>query len=379
MTVRRFAPFLLLGLIACRDAGAPSAELVPLLEIIDGNGQVDTVAKQLPIAITARAEDKLSAQPARGVVLNWFRVVGSDSAFIGAAITNDSGVARLRPTLGTKAGAQTFIAWALDGDGQRSEHAAATATALPDRAVRILTPGDTVRVWVGEPLRSGAYASVWDQFMNFVGAPAFTPATGWTVRADTAWPATEIRSDLSLVYDNLRATLAVIALRDLRRHRWKLQYTCGDTVATGVATVKADPALWYWTVQWVNLQAVADSVTLFEWAPHRYGFDLWFSRATLIRGLSGLLLDGTQVHSTDTNYDGSRLRIAAQDIGWIRPAWYETRPGRSFGGSPSPAYWNGMSYVGSDLRLCQQSAFEDFPNAVAGAGESFHLALETIP
>jgi hypothetical protein len=366
MTVRRFAPLLLLGLIACRDAGAPSAELVPLLEIIDGNGQVDTVAKQLPIAITARAEDKLSAQPARGVVLNWFRVVGSDSAFIGAAITNDSGVARLRPTLGTKAGAQTFIAWALDGDGQRSEYAAATATALPDRAVQILTPGDTVRVWVGEPLPSGAYASAWDQFMNLVGAPQFGPATGWTVRADTAWPAAEIRTDLPLVFDDAHANLRAIALRDLRRHNWEFRYSCGDSLPRRGSGIL-----------WVDLRGLADSVTLTSFGPlGTYGFDLWLT-PTLIRGLQRELSDTSVLRWTDTTIATTRLRVTDQGIGWITPGAYETRPGRFLGAARTQAEWTGTAYVGGDIRLCERDAFEDYQ---ANAPRlSPQLVLEALP
>jgi hypothetical protein len=203
------------------------------------------------------------------------------------------------------------------------------------------------------------------------------PAAGWTVRADTAWPAAEIRSELTLTRDNLQATLPVIALRDLRRHRWNLRYTCGDTTTSGAATVKTDPALWYWGVQWVNLEAQTDSITRWEWAPGKYGFDLWFTRPTLIRGLRGQLLDGTAVHSADTSYASSRLRIGLQGVGWVRPGGYELKVGQ-FVSATDWARWNGAAYAGGDLRLCRQGIFEDYPGPYANAS-IYYLVLEALP
>jgi hypothetical protein len=378
MTVRRFAPLLLLGLIACRDAGAPSAELVPLLEIIDGNGQVDTVAKQLPIAITARAEDKLSAQPARGVVLNWFRVVGADSVFLGAALTNDSGIARLRPTLATKAGPQAFVAWALDADGQRSEYAAAAATALPDRARWISVPVDSTRIWLGDPVRARDFASAWDQFYNFVGTPVFGPAVGWTVRADTAWASEESRVELPLLYDALRSQLRVTALRDLRRHQWSLVYRCRGLPPLVVPDHDA------WTVEWVELRGVTDSVTPMGPDTPGAAFELW-STSTFIRGLYQWRLDGTELRRVDTTTARTRLRVVGQDVGRIVPASLETRPGRwvpsayAFDSVGAVALWNGTAYAGGDLRLCQRGGFDDYPAYYSAASTTFEFLLEELP
>jgi hypothetical protein len=358
-----------LVLCGCGDAGGPSLQLSPVMQIIEGDNQVDTVAKQLPIAITARAEDKLSAQPARGVVLNWFRIVGTDSTFIGAALTNDSGIARLRPTLATKAGPQSFIAWALDADGQRSDYAAATATALPDRAFQILISVESVTTWVGDPVRSGAYAGAWDQFMNFVGAPNFAPTPGWTVRADTAWAGAEIRTDLSLHRDGVQVSLRAIALRDLRRQRWSLTYSCGDTVPPVVRDE--------FRVQWVDLQGASDSVTLLGSPDTDHGFDLWFT-STLIRGLYRQLLDGTELRPTDTTIAITRLRISEQGVGWIVPGAFETRPGRFLTAAQIPAVWSGAAYDGGNLGLCAQNAFEDYRYAYSGT-PSFQMALTALP
>lgn len=138
---------LLLALAACgEEAAAPAFQTS--LSIIDGDGQIDTVAKQLAQPVVAQATDKVSAQPLPQIVLNWYRVVGTDTVFMAAGITNDSGIGRYRPTLGTKAGDQGIIAWALDNDGSRAEFANATATAVAAAPISIdIVPTDTLRVY----------------------------------------------------------------------------------------------------------------------------------------------------------------------------------------------------------------------------------------
>lgn len=125
---------LLILLAACSGTESPQALVFQTnLSIIDGDGQTDTVAKQLARPVVAQAADQLSAQPLPGIVLNWYRVVGSDTTFMGAGVTNDSGIGRYRPVLGTKAGPQEIVAWALDNNGSRAEFANASATALAGR------------------------------------------------------------------------------------------------------------------------------------------------------------------------------------------------------------------------------------------------------
>ena len=133
---------LLLALLAAcsKDPSAPAAFAVSL-SVINGNGQVDTVSQNLPLPIVAQAIDTPTARAAPGVVVNWFRVVGTDTTFLGAQLTNDSGIARIQPTLATKSGGQIFVAWALDNEGKRAVYTAATATALPDIAATVALPG----------------------------------------------------------------------------------------------------------------------------------------------------------------------------------------------------------------------------------------------
>jgi hypothetical protein len=130
-----------ISIAACgKDPGGIQPFAVSLA-VISGDGQVDTVAQVLAEPIAALATDTATATAAPGVVVNWFRVVGTDTTFIGAGSTNDSGIARLQPTLATKAGSQVFVAWALDNDGRRAVFTAATATALPDVAAVVSLPG----------------------------------------------------------------------------------------------------------------------------------------------------------------------------------------------------------------------------------------------
>lgn len=129
--MKAFTACTLVLLAACgKDSAGIQASKIHLA-VISGDLQVDTVAQQLAEPITAKATDSATTKPVAGVIVNWFRVTGTDSVFIGAGSTSDSGFARYRPTLATKSGAQTIVAWALDNAGRKTVYAAAAATALP--------------------------------------------------------------------------------------------------------------------------------------------------------------------------------------------------------------------------------------------------------
>lgn len=212
MIAHRLLPIAALLLAACKDTGGPNAQLSPVMQIIDGDNQVDTVGQQLPVAITARAADKQSAAPIGNVVLNWYRVVGTDTVFLGAGLTDVSGEAKIRPSLATKAGGQQVVAFALDAAGDRVEHALASMTALADRGVTTLgARTDTVDVFVGEPvLHSISYAAAYDQYGNYAGPLHWVAAAGWRVSADTCWAEVEGVTDMQLRRD---AATAHVVLR----------------------------------------------------------------------------------------------------------------------------------------------------------------------
>lgn len=178
------AVLLTLALAACSDTGGPSLQLLPNLEIIGGNDQVDTVAKTLSIAIAARATDRVSAEPRPGVVLNWFRVSGTDTVFLGAGATNDSGIARLTPTLGTRSGAQRFVSVHLDNEGNRAVVAAANATALAGPLAYSGFTAARARVLGDTTVRLPATAT--DAYGNAVALPAIEALDGLEAPKDTA-------------------------------------------------------------------------------------------------------------------------------------------------------------------------------------------------
>lgn len=145
----RYSIAMLILLSAC-GKNPQQAVFQTRLSIIAGDRQTDTVARQLAQPVVALAKDQASAQPLPQIVLNWYRVSGTDTTYMAAGITNDSGIGRYRPTLGTKAGDQGIIAWALDNDGNRAQFASASATALAGAAVTFTIPtADTTVVYAG--------------------------------------------------------------------------------------------------------------------------------------------------------------------------------------------------------------------------------------
>jgi hypothetical protein len=212
--MRCTALLLFVAAAACGNPDGPSVQLVPTVQIIDGDNQTDTVAQQLATAITAKAEDKTTAVAMPGVVMNWFRVVGTDTAFLGAGTTDAAGTAKIRPSLGTKAGPQYILAFALDENGDRVEHAQASMTALADRAVTTLGYRlDTVPIYVGDPvLDNVSNAAAYDQYGNWAGPLHWLAATGWRVSADTCWALEAGVTDMQLQRDAASAHVVLRAI-----------------------------------------------------------------------------------------------------------------------------------------------------------------------
>src|SRR5690349_1675678 len=109
MQLRVCAGFpLLLVVVAC-GAGAGSGgtgvrQRPAALQIVSGNAQLGTVGKELPEAVVVRVVDSTGA-PVEGQLVNFRVVAGGGTTFAGSALTNSSGIARERWTLGTNAAA----------------------------------------------------------------------------------------------------------------------------------------------------------------------------------------------------------------------------------------------------------------------------------
>lgn len=185
--MRYLAFIVVILLAACSSSSEPNLTAASL-SIVSGDAQQDTVARLLPLAIVAKAAS-LEGQPVPQVVVNWYRIAGTDTVFAGAALTDVQGEARLRWTLLEKAGPQELTAWIIDATGLRQTFARAIATATHDRATVVLgARNDTMNLAVGAPLfDSDSYSAAYDRFGNWAGHLLFQPAAGWRVSADTAW------------------------------------------------------------------------------------------------------------------------------------------------------------------------------------------------
>ncbi len=193
---------------ACGDVTQPP--VIPQLDIIAGDAQIDTVGRRLTQAIVARAtSDGGGAVPQ--VVVNWYRIAGADTVFAGAGLTDARGEARMLWTLMTAAGPQSLVGWVLDAAGDRQDYARATATALHDRATVVLgARADTVALALGAPLFDhDSYSAAYDRFGNWAGPLHWQPASGWRVSADTAWCDVPGTYTMHLALDDVTSSLTV--------------------------------------------------------------------------------------------------------------------------------------------------------------------------
>lgn len=126
-----------------------STETQIVLDIVAGDRQVDTVARELaqPLVVQVMRQPVvaglMAVEPAPGVLVNFRVVSGGGSVFAGAAITDSLGMAADRWTLGTVAGDQrTEVRW-CEADGDCFVADSFMATAEPGPARRIVFP-DTI-------------------------------------------------------------------------------------------------------------------------------------------------------------------------------------------------------------------------------------------
>lgn len=206
-------------LVACgggSDAVQPDRRPVAALLVAAGDNQTDTVARQLPVAVTLQAKDALGG-PVPFVVLNWYATthegencVGcADTIFVGASATDAGGGAKYLWTLRSRAGQQGLIAWAIGSEGERVVHVKALATAVADRAVSIMVDHPVVAPDGFVAIADHAWAS--DQYGNFAGTPRYdVPPAGWRVSGDTAYaPSQTGEYALPIIRDAVRTTLTV--------------------------------------------------------------------------------------------------------------------------------------------------------------------------
>lgn len=165
----RFVPTLLLiaALAACRDVTPPAARVVPVMQVIAGDRQIDTIGRELPNAIRVQILDSITRTiPQPGILVNWVVTQGAGHVFAGSAISNQNGEVQERWTLGMIPGDQILEARAVDAaTGAPLTFSVAHATGLP-RPTVLLTNNDADSVRLTLQWTTGQ--------IEVVAAPAFT-------------------------------------------------------------------------------------------------------------------------------------------------------------------------------------------------------------
>jgi hypothetical protein len=99
----------LLGFWTCGDSGGPTITAAKLTPIPSTNNQAGTVGAPLSVPLAVRVLGA-SDQPVAGVTVTWTVTSGGGTVFPATSVSNDTGVAETRWTLGQTEGTQTVQA-----------------------------------------------------------------------------------------------------------------------------------------------------------------------------------------------------------------------------------------------------------------------------
>ena len=102
---RRAAAVVAVLLVSCGESGTTPAGPVASIQLVAGNNQTGFAGEELPDAAVVRVTDSAGA-PVPGQIINFKVTEGGGSVFAGAAISDASGMARERWTLGGVGGLQ---------------------------------------------------------------------------------------------------------------------------------------------------------------------------------------------------------------------------------------------------------------------------------
>lgn len=157
----------LLALAAC-GGGGDGQEMPPTpasITIVSGNTQTGVAGSVLPLDLTVRVTDS-GARPVTGATVTWAVTAGGGTVAPTSAVTDSSGTAGTRWTLGTTLGANRATATV---GGLSPVAFDATATAAATASVTVTSP--TVTPYEGDAVQLTAVAK--DQYGNAIpGKPA---------------------------------------------------------------------------------------------------------------------------------------------------------------------------------------------------------------
>lgn len=217
-------PLCMLTLTGCRlhdllSAPEPEGEpvVLPVLLIVSGNAQSDTVAATLAAPYVVSVVDD-EGEPLPGVAVQWTVTSGDGTIKATAPVTDEDGIARATHTLGSIAGPQsvaatvasalpvTFTAMARHGRPHEIVFVQPPTTTPPGD---VIAPPVTVRVQD----RFGNPTTTWDGAIRVYLAPltGFPLATLSGTRIQTPTNAVATFADLSINFPGLRYRLRVEA------------------------------------------------------------------------------------------------------------------------------------------------------------------------
>ena len=184
----------------CGDTGGPTLKPGPpaSLQVVSGDQQTDTVGQELPNPLVVRVLDS-TGHRVPGQIVNFRVTAGGGSVFAGAAITNDSGEARERWTLGTVAGdTQRVEARAVDAaSGLALVFGVFRAVGVPSApAAMQKLAGDGQNGTADAALPESLVVKVVDQYGN--GTPNVTVTWTATSGGGAVSPASVLTTDQGL-------------------------------------------------------------------------------------------------------------------------------------------------------------------------------------
>lgn len=233
-----------LALLAPAGCDSPTGSRAPVparLDIVAGDLQTQTVAKELPQPLVVKVTDG-KGHVVKGQIVNFVVTAGEGRVFAGAALTDNNGEARERWTLGPVAGdTQRVEARAIDSaTGAPLVFASFRAVGTPDVPSTVSPVGPaSFTGFPGLALADSVAAVVRDAHLNPV--PGATVV--WTVAkgGGTASPATAVtgadgvartRWTLGPQFDSLQVIEAAASLT------LKTQFTANGRLPAGAALLK---------------------------------------------------------------------------------------------------------------------------------------------
>ena len=297
-------------------------------------------------------------RPVSGVLINFVVTAGGGHVFAGSALTNANGEARERWTLGSE---QENL---LEARGVDQETGDAIVYATIRARLLVEPPGTPAGLYippdhhsqfrlVGQVLDFRDFVYVVDVDGKPVPEPPLTISAGpglvvagTTVQADMQL-GREVRGVVTVTVANLRDSISVAFLPDLRTHRWRATYSCS------MPSVKA-PEI----DSLVNVVALSDSVRYEELyqlgADDTYvGLDLiiYMQATATIYYRDGRVVEGPLPSDLPTNITARMYPHwikYGRALSWWRPGWQPGSPNLVY----SPATSDGTlppTYLGGQL------------------------------